>query len=251
MKKSVLIIILIISSAFNLFAQLQSEINKANKAYKEGFFENAASIYEEVIKKGYASSELYYNLGNAYFKSGEIPLAILNFERAKRLDPTNEDIAYNLQVANNRIIDKIDQLPALFYEKWWDSLKQLLSADGWAIATLALAFIFFIILAFFLLSRSLKVRKALLAVSMVVLTINILTFILSVQSYSEAKDSKEAIVFSATLPVKSSPEETGVDLFVIHEGLKVTITDELSEWKEIKIANGSKGWVKNEALVLI
>jgi tetratricopeptide (TPR) repeat protein len=251
MKKSVLIIIITLLSAFNLFAQWQSEIDKANKAYKEGFFENAVTLYKKVIDQGYTSSELYYNLGNAYFKSGEIPLAILNYERAKRLDPANEDISHNLQIANTRIIDKIDQLPALFYEKWWDSLQQFLSPDGWAITTLSLFFILFVTLAFFLLSRSLKTRKTLLIVAIFFLTTTILSFILSLQTYNEAMQSKEAIVFDASLPVKSSPEETGVDLFIIHEGLKVTIVDELSNWKEIKIANGSKGWVKNEALVII
>lgn len=251
MKKSVLVIILTLLVAFNLFAQFQADIDKANKAYKEGFFENAVSLYEKVVDQGYASSELYYNLGNAYFKSGEIPLAILNYERAKRLDPSNEDIDHNLQVANTRIIDKIDQLPALFYERWWDSLQQLLSADGWAIATISLTFIFFLTLAFFLLSRSLKLRKTLLGTSLFILVITILSLILSIQTYHESKNSNVAIVFAPSLPVKSSPEETGVDLFVIHEGLKVNIIDELSEWKEIKIANGSKGWVKKEALEII
>lgn len=236
-------------SVCKVMADPMADISKANKAYQEGFFENAVSLYEKVIKSGYASSELYYNLGNAYYKLDNFTLAILYYERALKLDPSNEDIVYNLKVANNQIIDKIDQLPQLFYEKWWENLKVLNSPDGWATLTIVLFFLFFLFIAVFLLSTSVSFRRVLLLLSFLLLFFTGITFILAMESYHEATNRKEAIVYTASLPVKSSPEESGIDLFVIHEGLKVEIIDELSGWKEIRIANGSKGWVKSETII--
>jgi len=250
MKEKLLLLILsfIVLTAT---ADQQAVIQKANTAYQAGFYENAAKLYEQVIKDGYASSELYYNLGNAYFKADKFPSAILNYERALKLDPSNEDIIYNLKVANNQIIDKIDQLPKLFYERWWESLKQLLSPDAWAVTTIILFVVFFIVIAIFLLSTSVGLRRVLLISGLLLLFVTGIFFIFAYETSEEAREHREAIVFEPTLPVKSSPEETGIDLFVIHEGLKVQVIDELTGWREIRIANGSKGWVKSETLVAI
>lgn len=247
MKKTLALFIML-CLAVTVSAQFQPEITKGNTAYQAGFYENAAQLYEKVISQGYTSSELYYNLGNSYFKAGNYPAAILNYERALRLNPGNEDIQYNLRVANNRIIDKIDQLPQIFYERWWQAVKQLTSPDGWAMLTLILFVAFFLTLAWFLLSTSVSLRRTLLPIAFVMLFLSGIFFILAAETHSEVKNQREAIVFEATLPVKSSPEESGIDLFVIHEGLKVEVIDELSGWKEIRIANGSKGWVKEEAI---
>lgn len=251
MKKISFLLVLFSLVVTAIVANPQSDITKANKAYQEGLFANSVELYEKVIKEGYASSELYYNLGNAYYKLNEIPSSILFYERALKLDPGNEDIIYNLRVANNQIIDKIDQLPKLFYEKWWDSIKQMHSPDAWAIFSIVLITIFFIIIALFLLSTSIRSRRWLLTVGVIVLLITSLVFIIANDTYTKAVKKHEAIVFSASLPVKSSPEESGTDLFVIHEGLKVQIIDELTGWKEIKIDNGSKGWVKSETITPI
>lgn len=251
MKRTTLLIFLIHLISNTLVANPDADILKANTAYQAGFYENAISLYEKVIKEGFTSSELYYNLGNAYFKANNNPSAILNYERALKLDPGNEDLIYNLKVANNQIIDKIDQLPKLFYERWWLSLKQLNSTDGWAKLSIILCAVLFILVAVFLLSTSVKLRRLLLASFLIVLFLMSTAFILAYETYSDAVKQREAIVFDATLAVKSSPEDSGIDLFVIHEGLKVEILDELTGWREIRIANGSKGWVKSRAIVPI
>lgn len=250
MKISFLLVLFSFVSTIS-FADPQSDINKANKAYQDGFYTTSVDLYEKVIKEGYASSELYYNLGNAYYKLNEIPSSILFYERALKLDPGNEDIIYNLRVANNQIIDKIDQLPELFYERWWDSLKQMLAPDEWAIFSILLITLFFVLIALFLLSTSIRVRRGLLTSGVIVLVFTSFVFIIANETYTKAMKKHEAIVFSASLPVKSSPEESGTDLFVIHEGLKVEIIDELTGWKEIRIDNGSKGWVKSETITPI
>lgn len=232
-------------------ANPQSEINNANKAYQNGLYDEAVTKYEVVIEQGYTSAELYYNLGNAYFKTNKIPSAILFYERALKLDPTNEDIIYNLKVSNNQIIDKIDELPRLFYLNWWESLKQLASPDNWAILVIILISLFFLSIAAFLLSPSVNLRRILLPIGIVLLFFSSLAFVIAHSTYKHATNKNEGIVFAASLSVKSSPEESGIDLFVVHEGLKVQIIDELTGWKEIRIANGSKGWVKSETIVPI
>lgn len=222
----------------------QADIDKAGKAYMAGFYENAITLYEKLLSQEQASPEIYYNLGNAYFKTGNMPSAILNYERALKYRPNDEDILYNLGVANSRIVDKIDVLPELFYIRWWKSLKQLLSPDGWAVALIAAFSLFFIILALFLLSRSAAQRKALFSSAIVILVVTVVSGTIAWQTYLGARQQSAAIVFTPTLPVKSSPDESSIDLFVIHEGLKVKIIDKLGEWNEISIPNGSKGWVK-------
>jgi len=244
MRTSLLTGIILLLISFNSMADQQADIEKANKAYMAGFYENAITIYEKIINDGLASPELYYNLGNAYFKTNNFPSAILNFERALKYNPGDEDIEYNLAVANNKIVDKIELLPDLFYIKWWKNLKNWLSPDGWAIAVITLFTLLIILTAVFLLSRSIITRKILFASGLVILLASILTGLIAWQTYTESRRQNTAIVFTPTLPVKSSPDESSIDLFVIHEGLKVRIMDKIGDWNEIKIANGSKGWVK-------
>ncbi len=251
MKKSIILSFFYLLAVSFAIANPQTEILNGNKAYQRGQYEEAISIYEKVIEQGKASAELYYNLGNAYYKAENIPSAILNYERALKLDPTNEDIIYNLKVSNNQIIDKIDELPKLFYQRWWISLKQLLAPDDWALLSIILFALFFVTIAIFLLSSSAVVRRVLLPIGIMLLFCTGIVFIVAQNTYIHAKNKNEGIVFAASLSVKSSPEESGIDLFVVHEGLKVKIIDELTGWKEIRIANGSKGWVRTETIMPI
>ncbi|PKP45293.1 MAG: hypothetical protein CVT94_18455, partial [Bacteroidetes bacterium HGW-Bacteroidetes-11] len=216
--------------------------------YMAGFYGNAITIYEEILSSGFESPDLYYNLGNAYFKNEELPKAILNYERALKLNPGNEDYRFNLRFANDKLIDKIDALPELFYIIWWNSLKNKLSANNWAMLALVSFTLVFILLVAFLLSRTLLMKRTLFYTGVLLILLHILSGVLAWQTKTEAKQKQTAIVFAPNLPVKSSPDESSIDLFVIHEGLKVQIIDKIGEWNEIKIGNGSKGWVKSETL---
>jgi tetratricopeptide (TPR) repeat protein len=230
---------------------VDSLIIKGNKSYNEARYEKAIESYLDVINEGYESSELHYNIGNSYFKLNKIPEAILYYEKAKKLDPVNEDIDFNLSLANSRTIDKIDAIPELFYVKWWNNLKNLTDLDGWAwIGTGAFIF-FWLLILFFTFSKRVAIRKISFWTGIVVIIITVLSFILAGQSYREITLEKEAIIFTPTLTVKSSPNENSVDLFVIHEGTKVRITDQVEGWSEVVIANGSKGWVKDDTYRII
>jgi len=248
MKLRLITGILLLAGSLILQANPQAEIDKANKAYMAGFFENSITIYEKIISDGLSSPELYYNLGNAYFKTNNLPSAILNYERALKYDPGNEDILFNLAVANTRIVDKIEILPELFYIQWWKTLKALLSPDGWAAVAIISFAMLFVLIAIFLLTRTISGRKLFFVSGILFLIINIISGIIAWQTTTESRQQNTAIVFTPTLPVKSSPDFSSIDLFVIHEGLKVKIIDRIGDWNEIRIANGSKGWVKTEDL---
>ena len=242
---------LLISLGLSLVASPQADFDKANKAYTAGFYENAIKLYEQILAAEVAAPDIYYNLGNAYFKNEQIPQAILNFERALKLDPGNEDYQYNLKVANAKIVDKIDILPVLFYIRWWNSAKMLFSPDGWARLSVISFTLIFIIAALFLLSTRVNIRKMLFGIGILILLMNVGSGLIAWQSYQDALKQRSAIIFTPTLPVKSSPDDSSIDLFVIHEGLRVQILDKIGDWNEIKIANGSKGWVKSESLQAI
>ncbi len=219
-------------------------LDEANKVYNEGSFEEAAQLYEKVVENGYESVEVYYNMGNAFFKQNKIAPAILYFEKAKKLEPNDEDINFNLKIANNRIVDKIENVPELFYIQWWNTLIYALTVDQWGLLS-AIFFTMLLLMALiFLLSRVIWLKKIAFWFGVLFLTSSVSTYALANQKFNSFKNDNEAIVFTPTVTVKSSPTESSIDLFVIHEGTKVLLLDNVGTWYEISIANGSVGWIK-------
>lgn len=221
---------------------------QANKDYSAGLYENAIAGYRQILKDGYASAELYYNLGNACFKSNDIASAILYYEKAKKLQPNDPDILFNLNIANSRIKDKIEAVPVMFYKRWWNALLNWLSPDAWTRFHLICFGGFLIGLALYFLSRIIPLRKIAFWSAIILFTVTLITFGLAFHQQRTLEQVTEAIVFDPSLTVKSSPSENSVDLFVIHEGTKVTVTDQLADWYEIRIANGSTGWIQQSAV---
>ncbi|OQX79740.1 MAG: hypothetical protein B6D61_03035 [Bacteroidetes bacterium 4484_249] len=244
---NILFFSLLISSV-SVAAEIDTLFYKANKEYSEELYTNAIDDYLQIIDKGFESADLYFNLGNAYFKSENIPAAILYFEKAKKLRPNDEDINFNLNVANTMIVDKIEPVPVLFFWNWWRSVYNLFNADTWARISVYGFILFFVLLAFYLLSKQIIIRKTAFYSGLVVLFITLFTISIAYQKYKILKYQKEAIVFTPTITVKSSPNQNSVDLFVIHEGSKVKIVEQVGGWYEIKIANGSVGWLPASSL---
>ncbi len=224
-------------------ANLDSLFTKANEAYSQGFHLEAIDQYLRIVDLGYESAELYFNTGNACFKLEDYPSAILYYEKAKKLAPNDEDINFNLGIANTRIVDKIEPVPEIFFRVWWRSFINLMNTDSWAMVSVGTFILFFIFFAFYLLSRVTRIRKLAFFTGIFILFIALFTFFISLQKYRSYTLDREAIVFTPTITVKSSPNPNSVDLFVIHEGSKVSIMDEVGEWYEIRIANGSVGWL--------
>jgi tetratricopeptide (TPR) repeat protein len=225
-------------------AQQESIMEQANQAYSSGQYADAVEKYESILGSGYESAVLYFNLGNAYFKLNSIPSAILNYEKGRKLNPSDEDIRFNLNLANSKIIDKMEPLPEFFLKSWWKSARDSFSSNQWAKTGIFLFILVLAAISLFIISASVLLRKLSFWSGAIILFIMVLSFLFSISSYREYSTKSSAIIFTPTVTVKSSPNDNSVDLFVIHEGTKVQISDKVEGWSEVQLANGNVGWVK-------
>ncbi len=217
---------------------------KANELYKAKNYSNAAIQYEQLIKEKYMNAEIYYNLGNAYYKLDKNPLAILNYERALKLNPGDEDILFNLKIAQLKLIDKIDNVPEIFYVRWLHDLYMLFSTDTWATITSICIWLLFLFAALYIISNTIFLKRSGFILAIIFLFISGFTWFLGQLNYESTQVSKSGIVVAVSAYVKSSPGENNTDLFLLHEGAKIKVLDAYDNWLKISIANGSVGWLK-------
>lgn len=218
--------------------------NKANTAYINGDFHTAAATYEELLSRGLSSVKLYYNLANAYFKEDRLGKAILYYNRALRLAPGNDDIRYNLSVAEARTKDNIEDIPEFFFVTWMRDIRHTMSCTAWSMLSLALLACMLGLFLVYLLAQRLSLRKGGFYGTVVAALLFMLTTWFAAGERREMLDDSSAVVMVASTAVKSSPDKSSTDLFVLHEGTVVEITDRLEGWCEIVIADGKKGWVE-------
>lgn len=225
--------------------------DSANAAYNEGNFAKATELYESILADNMHSAKLYYNLGNAYFKQDKLGKAILNYNRALRLAPSDEDILHNLEYATEATKDNIEEIPDFFLTTWVKKVRNLMGCDGWTITSLAMFIVALIGALAYLLAEVIAYRK----VGFYTLCIAALLFIVStIFAYNEREalvNSSEAIIMSSAAPIKSSPDRAATDLFVLHEGTKLTTGESIDGWVEIRIADGRKGWIESSRIELI
>ena len=231
--------ILLADGAKTLFEQ-------ANDAYEQENYDSTISLLDSLLNAGLESPELYYNLGNAWFKKSEIPKAILYYEKAKKLDPNNTDINYNLELANTKIADKIEATPEFFLKKWWRTSLLFFSESQWVSINIISYSILLVFVIIFFITQSKSVKQASFFLGILFLFISLLTGIYGYQSSKRIHEHNTAIVFTPTVNVKSSPNESANTIFVIHQGTKVQLLDQLKDWYRIKLANGSLGWMRKE-----
>jgi len=246
MKKLIFIIFSISTVIYANAQEVDTLFAKANDMYTQGKYQDAIDMYENIIKLGYESSELYYNLGNAYYKQNVISRSILNYEKALQFAPNDENIKYNLELTNRLVVDKIEKLPVFFITAWVRDLRNIFATDSWAYVSMITFVIFLIFVSFYLYSRSLGIKKLSFWLGFVVLVLSVVSFVFSYQQKQNILARHSAIVMNPSVTVKSSPDASGTDLFVVHEGTKVWIEDHISGWDEIKLSDGSKGWLKVE-----
>lgn len=239
-----------------LMAWLPSDagaITKANadSAYARQQYQQAIKDYEELLHDG-VSAELYYNLGNAYYRTDNITRAVLNYERALLLSPGDGDIRFNLQMARSKTIDKITPESEMFFVTWYHALVNIMSVDGWA-RTALVSFALAIVLALvYLFSARIWVRKVDFFGGLAFIAVFILANLFAYQQRQELVNRTGAIIISSAVPVKSTPSKSGTDLFILHEGTKVEITDgTMRGWKEISVADGKEGWIETSKIEII
>ena len=217
---------------------------QGNKAYIDGDFSKAVELYSQIEARGYYSARLYYNLGNAFFKLGQLGEAILYYNRALVLSPSMEDAAHNLEIAEAQTKDKIAVVPQFFLNRWMQTIQRALSCTAWSVLSLLCLAVALALLLLFLLGSALSVRKVGFYGTVVALLLFVATISFAIAERNDILNREQAIVMSSAISVKSSPDRAATDLFVIHEGTKVTISSQVEGWAEVTIADGKKGWAE-------
>lgn len=240
-KNIVTMLFVLVSSVS--FGQVEQVKLSADSAYMAGNYLKAIEGYEKILSQEYVSPEVHYNLGNAYFKAGQIAPSILNYERALKLAPNDEDIQFNLKLANMSIKDKVEVIPELFFIGWWKALIGTFSADGWAWSAVVAVILGLIGLLLFKFSSEEGMRRLTFYTGLIALLWAGFSVYAAQKNFAHVVNDNRAVIFTSTLTAKSAPDQKGKDLFVIHEGLVVTVTDELNGWTRIKLSNGDVGWI--------
>lgn len=237
--------IAVISTACTLKAGAEGALaDSAKFYYGEGEFEKAIMKYEAILDLSLESANLYFNIGNAYYKLENYPKAILNYERALLLEPKNEDVLFNLSKAQAYIIDDIDVLPEFFLSKWAKNSLLSLTSNAWSFLSLTLFFLTACAFVLFFLSKIQKSKRLGFYLGSLMLIISIFSYIAAAKTQKHILDSQSAIIMTPTVTVKGSPSLEGVSVFIIHEGTKVYLLRDLDDWFEIRLSDGKQGWLK-------
>jgi tetratricopeptide (TPR) repeat protein len=224
---------------------------KANEAYSMGEWKRALSLYESIAKGGAVSAHLYYNMGNACYKMGDKGKAALYYEKALKLDPSDADAYNNLQIVQLRTLDKIEAIPEFILSEWVKDLRDTIHSNGWTWIGLSALFLTALLLLLYRFSQRTGIRKISFITACVTMFIVVVTFSFAASLKVRAMSSDTAIVLSHVSNIKSSPNVAGNNLFILHEGTKVTILEDIGPWKKIELADGRQGWIETNTIGII
>ena len=249
MKRLFILTVVLAATVELAFAASKQE---ADEAYQKNEFETAISLYEELIASEGETADVYYNLGNSYYKNKNMAKAILNYERALLLEPGDADIHFNLELAKSKAIDKIIPTPEVFIVTWANAVVNSMSESSWATLGIVAFLLVLAGIGVYIFISSVTLKKVGFICAAVMLVICIVANIAASKQKRELVTRNGCIVVSPSVTVKSTPDESGTDLFVIHEGTKVFISDDtMSEWKEVSLEDGKKGWMPASAIEAI
>jgi tetratricopeptide (TPR) repeat protein len=219
--------------------------------FTAGSYKEALQSWTDIYDTGYRSANLEYNIGNAYFKLNNIPYAILFYERAYLLKPADENINYNLQIARTLIVDRFQEIPELFFIKWYNFVSLFLTTNSWAKISVTSFIFFLLLLSLYIYSSRHRYKIIGFWAAIVFIFLSLTSLAFTIRNKSLVYDSHKAIVSSPAISGKSSPDKSGNDLFVLHEGTKVTVDDKVGDFLEIRLSDGNKGWVPVNSLIII
>ena len=228
----------------------QGLADSARKAYEQSHFKQAIGYYERILSEGEASANLYYNLGNAYYKDGQPGKAIYNYELARKLNPTDDDIKTNLRIANSKIVDKVDGKENFLAGAIKSGVYGLFTTSGWAwLSIIAVAFTLFCI-AGFIVSSKLFFKRVFFWLGLLGAIKFVLVFSIGYAALHNLNKKTQAIVIAQVVEVLNAPNESGKAKFSLHEGTKLSVLSTNEEWSSVQLANGNEGWVKTKDLGL-
>jgi hypothetical protein len=229
------------------WAQTSEDVfSRGNELYRAAKYEDAIKEYELIIKQGYSSAGLYYNLGNAYYRNEQLAQAILSYERAAQLRPNDPDIIHNLRLVYLKTIDRIEPVPEMFFIQWMRAIGSLISPEKVQfIFIISWILLFGSLAAMYLILRPDFIRIVRIMFFVSLASVILWAAMLGIQSFQETTQDK-AIITAQIVTAKSSPDNNSVDAFVIHEGVKVKLTDSVADWVKITLADGKVGWIPSD-----
>ncbi|MEI6864618.1 hypothetical protein [Flavicella sp.] len=250
--KTIKLIVVFFFTYSSMFAQSNSDIFvQANELYRNEKYVEAIGLYEKIESSGQVSSELYYNLGNSYYKINKVAPSIYNLEKSLMINPQNLDAANNLVFANRMTIDTIEELPKTFFQELEQSIISKFSFNQWAYFAVGFSILMSLFFLFFYFSYIPIRKRFYFVVSVLSGLFLVITLVFSFKQYDIHTSTIEAIVFDEKVSVKNAPLESGQEVFEIHEGLKVWVLDEVDIWKKIKLSDGKIGWMNSEGLKIL
>lgn len=248
--KKILLILLILSSLVS--AQSETKLfNEGNRLYKEKQFNEAIQKYRSILNLNKANSSVYYNLGNSYFRIGQLGYAVLFYEKALKLNPNFEDAEFNLLVVKARTIDKINPVPKLFLFEWWESIINIFGVTGWLIVLTILFALFLFALFNYITGRSIETQKLSFFSSSLLFALLIFFVIVLVGRINYNERNVRGVVVINMVSVKYAPDEKSSDAFILHEGADFKIEDKIDDWYKVRLIDGKIGWIEKNALEII
>ena len=236
---------LLVAILFSAQLYAQTDFDAANAAYADGRYEEAATLYQSLLDEQ-PDATLYYNLGNARFKQGELAQAILSYERALRLRPNDKDAQYNLAFAQSRIVDNIAEQD-FFLSSWARTVRNSLSEYTWLVMSICLFILALTGILLFLLGRMPWLRKTAFHIAWIALLFSLVAGLNAASLHKRDTLRNEAIITQGVVNAKSSPDRSGTDLFTVHEGTKVTIRETIGEWSNVRVGS-NEGWIRSNCL---
>lgn len=232
-------------------ADIDSSMLKGSELYRANKFQSAIEEYNSLVSKGYQGVSLYYNLGNAHYRLGNIGYAILYYEKALKISPDDEDVRHNLTLAKVNLKDKVDTLPPFFIFNIWESLLAAFSVSGWTIVAYVLFLLVLTALVSYFFSRRISQQRFSFFSGITLLVMLIICIAILTVRMNKEFNIKYGIIVKPTVIVKSSPDESSKDEFKIHEGLKVLLEDKVENWVKIRLDDGKLGWIPEKMIGII
>lgn len=245
--KKLLFLLLIIANS--VVAQNTEELFKsANDLYKNDKLEEAIELYKKIETKGLVSSELFYNLGNSYYKLNKVGPSIYYYEKALKMNPLNEDVKNNLVFARRLALDNIEELPKTVFQRINKNVLQKLSYNQWAIVVVVFSILGSLLFLLFYFASSPSKKRFYFVTSSLSFVLLIFSFLITYNQYSLSINNKVAIIFAEKTEVRNAPTLNSEEVFTLHEGTKVIVLDAIDNWKKIKLADGKLGWIISEEI---
>jgi len=239
---------LLLVTTTTLLANPQTDFEGANDAYQKGDYTTAISQYETILKSGSYSNEIYYNLGNAYYKTNNLGKAILHYERALLAAPKDVDTQFNLDIAKAKTQDDLDQIGKFFVTEWWQGLHKFFSSSIWGVLTILSLWAGIAGLVLWLFGTTRDRKKQGFIGGLSLLGLSLFLYFVSSSQASFEQNSRMAIVLENTIEVKNGPDVQSTAVIEIHEGLKVELLDQIGDWYKVKLTNGDEGWLPMSSL---